>query len=124
MTDGKWLWVFFGSRGLHALDLDGKIRWSKDLAWMQTRNAFGEGASPLLLPETVVVNWDHEGDDFVAAFDRTTGAEKWRQKRDEPTSWATPIAARHEGKTQVVISATNRVRSYDAASGEPLWECG
>ena len=30
----------------------------------------------------------------------------------------------HEGKAQVVVSATNKVRSYDLATGQPIWECG
>ncbi len=124
VTDGQWVWAFFGSRGLHAYDFEGNLKWSKDLGRMRTRNAFGEGASPLLVGDTLVVNWDHEGDDFTAAFDKKDGRELWRQKRDEPTSWSTPLAVTHEGKTQVVVSATNRVRSYDLATGKLLWESG
>jgi outer membrane protein assembly factor BamB len=58
----------------------------------------------------------------VVALDRKTGRELWRQKRDERTSWATPLLVEHAGRTQVVTSATNRVRSYDAATGDLLWE--
>ena len=91
---------------------------------MQTRGGFGEGASPALHGNTLVVNWDHEGDDFVVAIDKRDGKELWRQKRDEATSWATPLIVEHEGKAQVIVSATNRIRSYDLASGEQIWECG
>jgi outer membrane protein assembly factor BamB len=56
------------------------------------------------------------------ALDRKTGRELWRQKRDEKTSWASPLLVDHAGRTQVVTSATNKVRSYDAASGDLLWE--
>jgi outer membrane protein assembly factor BamB len=58
----------------------------------------------------------------VVALDQKTGKELWRQKRDERTSWATPLVVEHGGRTQVVTSATNRVRSYDAATGDLLWE--
>lgn len=121
VTDGKSLFVNFGSRGLYCYDLDGKLTWSKDLGRMQTRNGFGEGASPALYGDTLVVTWDHEGEDFIAAFDKNSGDEIWRQKRDEPTSWATPLIVEHEGKPQVITAATSRVRSYDLATGDELW---
>ncbi len=122
LVDGERIYVSFGSRGLYCYDLEGNLKWEKDLGDMQTRNAFGEGASPALHGDVLVLNWDHEGEDFVVALDKKTGVEKWRQKRDEPTSWSTPLVVVHEGKPQVVISATNRVRSYDLATGEQVWE--
>jgi outer membrane protein assembly factor BamB len=73
---------------------------------------------------TLVVNWDHEGEDFIAAFDKESGKELWRQSRDERTTWTTPLIVEHDGKKQVVVTATQRIRSYDLASGKQLWECG
>jgi outer membrane protein assembly factor BamB len=122
VTDGQRIYCSFGSRGLYALDLTGRVLWEKDLGVMQTRNGFGEGASPALHQGTLVVNWDHEGADFVAAFDAATGKEKWRRSRDEPTGWSTPHVVLHQGKAQVVLAGTNALRSYDLQSGEPVWE--
>lgn len=123
VTDGKHVFAYFGSRGLHCYDLDGNLKWSKDLGRMQTRNSFGEGSSPALFGNTIVINWDHEGPDFIAAFDTETGRELWRQPREEDTSWATPLIVQHGGKAQVVTSATRKIRSYDLASGQQIWEC-
>ncbi len=122
-TDGRHVYAYFGSRGLHCFDLDGNRKWEKDLGRMRTKMSFGEGSSPTLHGDAIIINWDHEGDDFVAAFNKETGAEIWRQKRDEGTSWATPLVVQHGGQTQVVISATNRIRGYDFGTGKPLWEC-
>lgn len=124
VTDGERVFVSFGSHGVHALGLDGVVRWQVDLGDMRTKHAHGEGSSPALLGDTLVVNWDHEGDSFVVALDKRTGEERWRKARDEPTSWSSPLAFVHDGRAQVVVSATGRVRSYDLASGEPVWECG
>ncbi|MFP6897782.1 MAG: PQQ-binding-like beta-propeller repeat protein [Roseibacillus sp.] len=124
VTDGERIYAFFGSNGLFALDRDGEIVWEKDLGDMHSKHGHGEGASPALFGDTLVVNWDHEGPSFVAAFDKRTGDERWRKERDEPTSWSSPHVVVHEGKPQVVISAANRIRSYDLASGKLLWECG
>jgi outer membrane protein assembly factor BamB len=122
LTDGELLYAFFGSRGLYALDFKGKVLWEKQLGTMQTRNGFGEGSSPALHGDTMVVNWDHEGQDFVIALDKKTGKERWRNERDEPTTWATPLVVTPGGKPQVVTSGTNRVRSYDLATGTLVWE--
>jgi outer membrane protein assembly factor BamB len=122
LTDGERLYAFFGSRGLYALDLEGKVLWEKQLGVMQTRMGFGEGSSPALFGDTLVVNWDHEGQDFIVALDKKSGKELWRTERDEPTSWATPIVVISGGKPQVITSATHRVRSYDLATGTLLWE--
>ena len=124
VTDGKLLYAFFNSRGLYALDFEGNVKWEKDFGKMQTRNSFGEGASPALHGDTLVVNWDHEGDDFIAAFDKTTGKELWRKQRDEPTNWTTPLIVEHEGQAQVVVNGTNKVRAYALKTGDLLWEAG
>ena len=124
VTDGKLVYAYFGSRGLHAFDFDGNLKWSKEFGRMQTANGFGEGSSPLLVGDKLIVNWDHEGDDFIAALDKTTGKELWRTKRDERTTWATPLAVTHDGKTEIVVSASQRVRSYDLENGSEIWQCG
>jgi outer membrane protein assembly factor BamB len=123
VTDGKHLVVFFGSRGLYCYDLAGNLLWSKDLGRMRTKLSFGEGSSPALYGDTVVITWDHEGDDFIAAFDKNTGAELWRRSRSEDTGWSTPVIAKHGDRIEVVTSNTRKIRAYDLKTGEQLWEC-
>jgi len=123
VTDGALIYAFFGSRGLYGLDLDGNVKWQKDLGKMQTLHAHGEGSSPVLHRDTLIVNWDHEGSSFLYAFDKLTGDQRWKVARDEITSWSTPLVVEVEGKPQVIVSATKRVRGYDLATGIQLWEC-
>ena len=124
ITDGDLVISYFGSHGLYGYDLNGNLKWQKDLGRQQTKNSFGEGSSPALSGDTVIVNWDHEGEDFIAAFDKHTGRELWRTPREETTGWSTPLVVEHGGKRQVVVNATRKVRSYDLATGKLLWECG
>ena len=124
VTDGQLVFAFFGSHGLYCLTTEGELVWQVQLGQMHTKHGHGEGASPVLAGDTLIVNFDHEGQSFVAAFDKRTGKQRWQQDRDEVTSWATPIIAQHNGKPQVVVSGTDRVRGYDVATGEILWECG
>lgn len=124
VTDGAYLWASFGSRGLHCLTMDGEVKWSRDFGAMTTRASFGEGSSPALVGDAVVVLMDQEGDSFIEAVDKVTGKTIWRQPRDEPSSWSTPLAVAHGGRTEIVVNGTNRVRGYDPADGKVLWECG
>ena len=122
MTDGQHVYAYFGSDGLYCLDMEGRLQWQKDLGDMTTKRAFGEGSSPVLGGDTIVVNWDHEGDSFVVAQNKRTGDEIWRVERDEVTSWATPLVVTHDGRPQVVVNATGKVRSYDLTTGKQVWE--
>ena len=91
---------------------------------MHTKHGHGEGASPAVFGDLVVVNWDHEEQSFLTAFDKKTGEPAWRTPRDEATSWASPIAAEVDGKRQIIVSGTKAVRGYDLETGEVIWECG
>lgn len=124
ITDGEHLYVSFGSRGLYCLDFDGNVKWEIDLGDMSTRNGFGEGSSPAVFGDVLVQNWDHEGASFIVALDKRTGKELWRKSREEQTSWATPLIIEVNGKPQVVVSATAKVRTYDLKTGEIVWESG
>jgi glycerophosphoryl diester phosphodiesterase len=124
VTDGEHLIALFGSEGLYALDLDGKLLWERDLGKMRVKHGHGEGSSPALHGDTVVVNWDHEGDSFVIAVDKRTGEERWMAAREEGTSWSSPLIVVQNGRPQVIVAATRRVRAYDLATGAVIWQCG
>lgn len=122
-TDGKYVYVSFGSRGIYAYDFNGKLIWEKDPGvQMRMRLGFGEGSAPLLVKDRLIHVFDHEGESFIVALDKNTGKELWRIVRDERSSWSTPLAIEHGGRNQVVVTATNKVRSYDIADGKVLWE--
>jgi len=121
VTDGEHVIAFFGSYGVYCLTVEGEEVWRRDLGDMKVKHGHGEGATPALWGNTVVVNWDHEGPSFVVALDKRTGKELWRTERDEPTSWATPIVVEHQGRPLVVVSGTKAVRAYDLKTGEVVW---
>lgn len=125
-TDGERVYAPFGSRGLFCYDLEGKLLWSKtDFPPMTTRNGFGEGSSPTLAGDTILVPWDHEGPSALYALNKKTGALLWTAKRgDEPTCWATPLVVEAAGKPQVIMNGQTKARAYDLATGDELWSCG
>ena len=123
ITDGQRLFAYFESFGLYAYDLNGKLLWEKDLGDKRMRNEFGEGSTPVLHGDTLVVVWDHiNGQSFVTAIDARDGKELWRVARKEIDTWATPIVVEANGRPQVVVPAMERVRAYDLANGSVVWE--
>ena len=123
-TDGQHVIASFESRGIYCYDMNGTLVWQKDLGDKRMRNEFGEGSTPGLHGNTLVVVWDHfvKGESFVVALDKRNGNELWRQKRDEIDTWATPLIVEHDGRAQVILSGMNRLRSYDLTTGQIVWE--
>lgn len=124
-TDGERVYAHFGSRGLHCFTMAGKHLWSRDFGDMAVRHGFGEGSSPTLADDLIIVPWDHEGPSKLFALEKRTGKSRWEVPRDEPTCWATPLVVADAGGTmQVVMNGQTAARSYDLATGRELWRCG
>jgi outer membrane protein assembly factor BamB len=123
-TDGKHVYAHFGSQGTFCFTMTGEPVWQRDFGDMHTRNEFGEGSSPTLAGDLLIVPWDHEGPSKLIAVDAATGQTVWETPRDEPTCWATPlITTDSRGRQQVVMNGQNAARGYDLATGGELWRC-
>ena len=104
ITDGERVYAYFESFGLYAYDMNGKLLWEKDLGDKKMRNAFGEGSTPALHGNTLVVVWDHlGGESFVVALDKRDGKELWRTPRKEIDTWATPLVLEVNGRAQAIV---------------------
>jgi outer membrane protein assembly factor BamB len=121
-TDGERIYASFGSRGLVALNMDGKVVWNQDLGPID--NYWGTAGSPLLYKDRVIVYQDQSRDAFIAAFDAKTGAEIWRTRRDARVGWGTPAAIRANGRDEIVVNGQSAVIAYDPANGRELWRLG
>ena len=123
-TDGKNVYAHFGSRGLYCYTLAGKLKWKRtDFGKMTMRAGFGEGSSPTLVGDKLIVPWDHEGQSSVYALDKSSGKTLWRTDRDEPSCWATPLIVENGKKKQIVMNGQTCARGYDLETGKELWRC-
>jgi outer membrane protein assembly factor BamB len=123
-TDGKFLYVSFGSFGIYCYDLDGKLQWERDLGRLNTRLGWGEAVTPVIHGDSLLLNWDQEVNSSLICLNAGDGKTKWKTDRDEHTSWNTPLVVEHKGKTQIVVNGTTRIRGYDFETGKELWQCG
>jgi outer membrane protein assembly factor BamB len=124
VTDGKYVYAFFGSRGMYCYNMKGELVWKKDFGvQMRMRMAFGEGMAPVISGNRLILVFDHEGDSFMVVLDKNNGKEIWRVNRDEKSNWAAPLVVDFKGQKQIVVSAVNKVRSYEFDTGKIIWEC-
>ena len=123
-TDGRSLFVSFGSFGIYCYDFDGNLRWRRDLGRLSTRLGWGEAVTPVIRGDDLILNWDQEENAALIVLDARTGQTRWKKDRDEKSSWNTPCVVEHKGTTQILVNGTKRVRSYDLANGDLLWEFG
>lgn len=121
-TDGRHLYVSFGSYGIFCLTLQGDLVWKKDLGDMRTRRGWGEAVSPVIHQGKLVVNWDQEDQSQIFVLKSKDGELIWKKDRNEPTTWATPLITVANGKTQLITNGTNSVCSYDLETGDIIWE--
>ena len=110
ITDGQRVYAWFESQGMYVYDMDGKLLW------------FGEGSTPVLYRDRLIVVFDHQGQSFIVALDARSGNELWRVNREEIDTWATPLVVEHDGRAQVIAPGMRKVRSYDVENGAVVWE--
>ena len=121
-TDGKYVYVLFGSSELVALDFDGHIVWRKEIspfAW-----DVAVGTSPVLAGEVVLVLADGTKSDLsrLIAFDRMSGEIKWERRRPEANfNHTTPVLIEVGGKSQLVIASSGELQGVDPADGAKIW---
>ncbi len=103
-----------------AHDLDGKQKWKVDAG--EFISAHGFNTCPVLYEDLVIINGDHDGDAYIVALEKETGKERWRITRENKTrSYVTPIIRKIGDRTQMVLSGSKSVASYDPASGKRHW---
>ncbi len=119
-SDGERIYSFFGGYGLLCYDLKGKLVWEKPMGPFQ--DEFGTSSSPILVGEKLLLNSDHDIDNFLTAIDKRSGDTLWQVSRDEFTrGYATPTVWRHDGRVEVIVAGALQLAAYDLETGEKLW---
>ena len=120
-TDGQSVFAYFGPEGLYAYDVEGKPLW-KAVEKFPTLG-LGTGTSPILHQNLVIIQRDDDNGErsAIVAYDKRTGKEAWRTRRDVEITWSTPVLVEAGGRTELVTNASEFVIAYDPATGKELW---
>lgn len=122
LTDGKHVYAFFGTEGLYAYDMKGKLAWKADLGKLGTVG-MGAGTSPILYENLVIMQCDEENGQasFIVGLDKKTGKQVWKTPRKVQVSWSTPLLVRTSKRAELITVGTESIISYDPATGKELW---
>jgi outer membrane protein assembly factor BamB len=129
-TDGRYVIAFFGSQGLYAFDMNGRLIWKKDLgvlnagAYDAPDYEWGTASSPIIYQDRVIVQCDTQNESFLLAADLKTGKTIWKTTREELPSWGTPTIYPGKERVELITNASNFIRGYNPATGQELWRLG
>lgn len=132
VTDGRGVFVYFRSGHFAALEPDGKVRWQHNLTerFGAERLFWDTGTSPVLTDTHVVLARLHQGESWIAGFDKATGELRWQQARNYRTptendnAYTTPVLYREGAQPALLVWGADHLTAHDAADGRLLWSCG
>ena len=75
VTDGKFVYAYFGNLGVYCLDLEGNVVWSRTVEAHRTQMDWGPAASPALADGRLYIVNDNQDDSYLLALDGATGNE-------------------------------------------------
>jgi len=120
VTDGEFVYFYFGDQGVFAYTLNGKPVWSKKQRARKTRFGWGTAASPVLHKDRLYLVNDNEEDSYLLALDKKTGKQIWRTERREGSNWSTPYVWENSQRSEIIIPGSGHTASYDL-NGRMLW---
>ncbi|VAX38276.1 hypothetical protein MNBD_PLANCTO02-1953 [hydrothermal vent metagenome] len=122
VTDGKRVYAFFGrAGGLYCYSAQGELLWNKKLGNFDS--PWGTAACPVLVDDLVIQNCDSDNGAYIVAFDKKTGKQKWRTRRDDRRGWSTPVLLDVNGHQELVLNGDTGVKAYNPQTGKELWFC-
>lgn len=132
VTDGQGVFVYFKSGTFAALNLDGSIRWQRDIVAEYGKEImyWDNGNSPVLTQDFVVIVRMHAGDSWIAAFRKSDGQLAWKTDRTFKTPvendqcYTTPLVIQHQGQEAILTWGAERITIHSASQGRLLWSCG
>ena len=104
VSDGQYVYAYFGMTGVYCYDMAGKLLWTKDLGAYPMQFGWGTGSSPTLFGDKLYIQCDNDQESFLVALDKKTGDELWRKPREEKSNWSTPYIWRNKLRTELVTA--------------------
>ena len=120
IVEGDRVYVHFGAQGTAALSTSGEIIWKTRLPY---ESQHGNGGSPTLYGDLLIVSCDGSDDAFVAALDKRTGKTRWKASRRQPfdQAYSTPLIIRVGERDEIVSVGAYRAAAYDPPTGKEIW---
>jgi outer membrane protein assembly factor BamB len=118
-TDGKVVCAIFANGNLVCFDLDGKLKWSRNIGLAES--TYGYASSVVICNNILIVQFDSNSKLALLGFNTDNGEQKWETLRQGRPVWSSPVIADFGGTPQVVINGNPAVSGFEAATGKLLW---
>ena len=120
VVDGDRVYVHFGADGTAALTSSGDIIWKTRFPY---ESQHGNGGSPIVFGDLLILSCDGSDDAFVVALDKRTGKVRWKTGRRQPydQAYSTPLAIRVGNRDEIVSVGAYRAGAYDPETGKEIW---
>jgi outer membrane protein assembly factor BamB len=131
VSDGQAIYVYYKSGTLAAVELDGTVRWRTNLVQQfgPAKLFWDHGTSPVVTQRHLVFTRMHDGDSWLAAFDKQSGEIAWKVARnytvpvENDQCYTTPLVIQHQGRESLLVWGAEHLTIHDAGSGEVVWSC-
>ncbi len=127
VTDGQRVYAWFGNGQVVALDMQGRVIWTRHLGveYSPFQARWGHGSSPTLYGDLLILLCDHLPASYLLALDIRTGKERWKVDRGKGrVSHSTPLVVRGPQGDELLVNSSERIDVYDPATGKLLWFAG
>jgi outer membrane protein assembly factor BamB len=145
VTDGKIVVYFFGSGELVCFDVDGSLRWKRNIQDDYGPFAFlwTFASSPTLFDGRLYVQilqrdvpvsgrglQGQMNESYLLAVDPQSGKTLWRQirpsqaRRESREAFSTPIPFSFRGSRQLLVTGGDVLTGHNIETGEELWRWG
>ncbi len=148
VTDGKSVFVLFGTGDMAAYDFSGNELWKRDLGKEYGKFSINwlYGSSPLLYNDKLYVevlqrtpvpedyraaqDGNPKREPFLLCLDPKTGKTLWRHVRptdavsEAQEAYSTPIPNNGPNGTEILLVGGDYTTAHSPDTGEELWRCG
>jgi len=124
-ADEERVYVYFSTIGLLAFDAaTGAELWRYAMPKPAYLMDWGAASSPIIHKGMVIFCQDDDLAPFLVAVDAKTGKERWKTlRKDMLAGYALPVICEANGRTDLVIAGSGKLKGYDPATGKELWTC-
>lgn len=124
VTDGQRIYAWFGTGQIVALDMAGKLIWSRHLGreYAPFQINWGHSSSPALFNDTLLLLCYHQPTGHLLSLDAASGKTRWRVERGKDiNSYSTPLVVQTSGGPELIVNSSDGVSGHDPSTGQLQW---
>jgi outer membrane protein assembly factor BamB len=124
VTDGKRIYAWFGTGQIVALEMTGKLIWSRHLGreYASFDINWGHSSSPALFNDSLILLCYHQPTAYLVNLDAASGKTRWRVERGRDiNSYSTPLVVPSAGGPELIVNSSEGMSGHNPSTGQLLW---